>query len=98
VHLLPCPDQLRDVPFRRRLKHACQDNRMTRKTTDFTVNGRSDDFCAGHRHALRRAVAWLHEEAKTMNDPHARRILDAAAHELGVLARNGQAQNDTKDP
>lgn len=33
---------------------------------------------------VRRAITWLHEEAKTMNDPHAVQILNNAAFHLGV--------------
>lgn len=29
-------------------------------------------------------ITWLHEEAASMNDPHARRLLDGAAFALGV--------------
>ena len=33
---------------------------------------------------IRVAVAWLHEEAKRMNDPHARAVLNNAAFHLGT--------------
>lgn len=29
-------------------------------------------------------ITWLHEEAASMNDPHARRLLDGAAFALRV--------------
>jgi hypothetical protein len=29
-------------------------------------------------------ITWLHEEAASMNDPHARRLLDGAAFGLGI--------------
>lgn len=35
-------------------------------------------------HGVRRAITWLHERAKEMNDMHARAILDSAAFSLGV--------------
>lgn len=40
--------------------------------------------------ALRAAVAWLHAEAETMNDPKARAVLNSAAHGLGVIARQSK--------
>lgn len=40
----------------------------------------SAEFQAG----IRAAITWLHEEAKRMNDPHARSILNDAAFHLGV--------------
>lgn len=33
---------------------------------------------------VRASIAWLHEHAREMNDPHARAILNAAAFALGV--------------
>ncbi len=51
---------------------------------------RSDDFKAGHRMAVRAAVAWLHAEAERMNDPKARAVLDLAASDLGVMARRSK--------
>lgn len=33
---------------------------------------------------VRRAITWLHEEAKRMNDPHARSVLNDAAFHLGT--------------
>lgn len=33
---------------------------------------------------VRRAITWLHEEAKTMNDVHAQIVLNNAAFHLGV--------------
>ena len=32
---------------------------------------------------VRRAITWLHEEAKRMNDTHARQVLNNAAFHLG---------------
>jgi hypothetical protein len=49
--------------------------------------GRSSDYKAGHRAALRSCVAWLQAEATTMNDPNARNVLNAAAFGLGTQAR-----------
>lgn len=56
---------------------------------------RSADFRAGHRLALRAAITWLHEEAKQMNDPHAKRLLDSAAFGLGSAARNARDEDSS---
>lgn len=37
-----------------------------------------------HYAGVRASIAWLHEYATTMNDPHAKAILNTAAHALGV--------------
>lgn len=42
------------------------------------------EYERGHQDAIRAAITWLHTEAKSMNDPHARRLLDGAAFALGV--------------
>ncbi len=44
---------------------------------------RSEQYTQGQRNAFKAAVAWLHERAGTMNDPHAKGILDSAAFDLG---------------
>lgn len=36
---------------------------------------------------VRRAITWLHEEAKRMNDPHATMILNNAGFHLGMELR-----------
>lgn len=41
---------------------------------------KSADFYKG----VRASIAWLHAEAKTMNDPKAAAILNTAAYGLGV--------------
>ena len=44
------------------------------------------------------AVSALHQEANMMNDPHARRILDAAAFAIGILMkRRLEAMGDEPD-
>jgi hypothetical protein len=40
---------------------------------------RSADFYRG----IRASIAWLHEEARAMNDPHAKSVLNNAAFHLG---------------
>lgn len=42
------------------------------------------EYQRGYQDAARQMITWLHEEAATMNDPHARRLLDGAAFTLGV--------------
>lgn len=42
------------------------------------------EYQRGYQDAARQMITWLHEEAARMNDPHARRLLDAAAFTLGV--------------
>lgn len=41
------------------------------------------EYRRGYRDGLRRAVTWLHDRAKEMNDPHAVAILHSAATNLG---------------
>lgn len=41
----------------------------------------------GRRDGIRHAISWLHARAKTMNDPHAKAILNVAASDLGVESR-----------
>lgn len=36
-----------------------------------------------YQDAAREMITWLHEEAARMNDPHARRLLDALHSVLG---------------
>jgi hypothetical protein len=42
------------------------------------------EYQRGYQDAAREMITWLHEEAASMNDPHARRLLDGAAFGLGV--------------
>ena len=42
------------------------------------------EYQRGYQDAARQMITWLHEEAATMNDPQARRLLDGAAFTLGV--------------
>ena len=41
---------------------------------------RKQGFNAG----IKAAIAWLHERADDMNDPHAKGILNGAAYGLGI--------------
>lgn len=42
------------------------------------------EYQRGYQDAARQMITWLHEEAASMNDPQARRLLDGAAFALGV--------------
>lgn len=46
------------------------------------------EYQRGYQDAARQMITWLHEEAATMNDPHARRLLDGAAFLLGVKSNS----------
>lgn len=50
----------------------------------------NDDRRFGQRAGIRWAIAWLHKRAGEMNDPHARTILNTAAYQMGVDAKNLQ--------
>lgn len=43
----------------------------------------------GKRDGLRYAITWLHRRAETMNDIHARAVLNSAAFDLGNEIREG---------
>jgi hypothetical protein len=45
---------------------------------------------------VRACIAWLHREADLMNDPHARQILNSAAHGLGCDKASGAIANDRR--
>lgn len=45
---------------------------------------RSEPFVQGRRNGIKACVSYLHALADTMNDPHARSILNAAAFGMGV--------------
>lgn len=38
----------------------------------------------GRRNGIKACIAWLHERANQMNDPHAQAVLNSAAFSLGV--------------
>lgn len=38
----------------------------------------------GYQRGVRACITWLHERAASMNDPHAKAILNTAAFNLGV--------------
>lgn len=42
------------------------------------------DLDRGHQDGVRACVTWLHRRAEAMNDPHAKAVLNVAAHDLGV--------------
>lgn len=44
------------------------------------------EYKRGTRDGVRWAVHWLHERAQTMNDPHAKAVLNSAAFGLGTMA------------
>lgn len=50
---------------------------------------RSPEYTQAYRAAIKDAVTFLHDEAKRMNDPKAKGILNDAAFHMGVhFARN----------
>lgn len=51
---------------------------------DRRLQRNNEEFRAG----VRTAVAWLHERANTMNDPHAAAVLNVAAFHLGQANRD----------
>lgn len=44
----------------------------------------TDNETRAYFKGVRACIAWLHQYADTMNDPHARAVLNTAAHGLGV--------------
>jgi hypothetical protein len=60
---------------------------MPRGCSGFEAVPHSDQYRQGYRRASKDAVDWLHREAAEMNDPHAKRILDAAAFHLGIALK-----------
>lgn len=42
----------------------------------------------GFRDGARWAAFWLHKHAGTMNDPHAKAILNTAAYQMGVESKD----------
>ena len=50
------------------------------------------EYQRGYQDAARQMITWLHEEAATMNDPHARRLLDGAAFMLGVRSNSPEVK------
>lgn len=47
----------------------------------------TEDRIMGQRAGIRWAIATLHKYAGTMNDPKAKAVLNAAAHELAIDAK-----------
>jgi hypothetical protein len=45
---------------------------------------RTEEERRAYYKGIRAAVAWLHAEALTMNDPHARSVLNSAGFHLGL--------------
>ena len=50
------------------------------------------EYQRGYQDAARQMITSLHEEAATMNDPPARRLLDGAAFALGVKANSPEVK------
>ena len=50
------------------------------------------EYQRGYQDAARQMITWLHEEAASMNDPHARRLLDGAAFALGVKSNSPEVK------
>jgi hypothetical protein len=46
--------------------------------------GRNDEYLKGEREGIRKAIEWLHQRAKLMNDPKAAGVLNTAAFHLGL--------------
>ncbi len=49
-----------------------------------------NDRIQGQRAGIRWAITWLHKSAREMNDPHAKMVLNNAAFQMGVEAKNLQ--------
>lgn len=47
----------------------------------------TEDRIMGQRAGIRWAIAWLHKQADSMNDPHAKTILNTAAFQMSVAAK-----------
>ena len=46
---------------------------------------------------VRASITWLHERAASMNDPHARTVLNSAAFSLGVAKPTPPAESGLGD-
>ncbi len=55
------------------------------------------EYHRGYRDAMRAAITWLHAQARTMNDPHARQLLNNAAFSLGVHTAKGLRSGPVDD-
>lgn len=53
------------------------------------MSNRPPQYLQGRREALKWAVTWLYAHAESMNDPHARAILNSAAYGMGQDVRDG---------
>lgn len=47
------------------------------------------EYDRGFRDGMRFAVTWLHQQAREMNDPWAKTVLNTAAFGLGVEGKSG---------
>ena len=45
---------------------------------------RLPEYNRGYQDGVRWAISWLHERARSMNDPHAKAVLNTAGFNLGV--------------
>ena len=50
---------------------------------------------ASFNNGIRRAITWLHDRAKEMNDPHAKAVLNSAATNLGWDLEHGMPKAAT---
>lgn len=54
------------------------------------------EYQRGYQDAARQMITWLHEEAASKNDPHARRLLDGAAYTLGVRINTAEHKREVE--
>lgn len=59
------------------------------------VDSRHPQYRQGQRQAQKHAVSWLHKRANSMNDPHAKSILDSAAFDLGQACASSPKAGET---
>ena len=69
---------------------------MAKKYEGLRIKDRSADYCAGHRRAVRACIAWLHRRAESMNDEHAKAVLNSAAFSLGGETARKRNNPDSK--
>jgi hypothetical protein len=56
------------------------------------------DYQRGRRDGIKWAITKLHEEARRMNDPHAKAVINAAAFGLGVSSKPALAVDAFHSP
>lgn len=68
-------------------------NEMWDRILGHDMKGPLSERQIGYRLGVRASITWLHDYAKTMNDPKAKAILDSAAFALGqTLAETEQSE------